>query len=81
MKYGAEPLSGYKPGGYHPVHLGDKFHGNRFIVVHKLGWGSYSTIWLARDTAAPEPYVKASCFIFSTTLIYGYFTGGVLHSR
>lgn len=51
--YGAESFSGYEPGGYHPVHLGDKFHGNRYIIVHKLGWGSYSTMtWLARDTAA-----------------------------
>jgi hypothetical protein len=54
---GAEPLSGYKAGGYHPVHLGDKLCGGRYKVLHKLGWGSYATIWLARDCAALEPYV------------------------
>lgn len=43
-----ECLEEYKPGGYHPVHLGDRFH-NRYEVVHKLGHGTYSTIWLARD--------------------------------
>ena len=54
---GAEPLSGYKYGGYHPVHLGDKLHGDRFTILHKLGWGSYATIWLARDSAVLEPCV------------------------
>ncbi|KAE8368145.1 kinase-like domain-containing protein [Aspergillus caelatus] len=38
----------YEPGGYHPVKIGDYFH-NRYRVVHKLGHGTYSTIWLARD--------------------------------
>ena len=37
----------YKPGGYHPVHLGDIYQ--RYKVIHKLGFGSYSTVWLARD--------------------------------
>lgn len=45
-----EPVSRYRPGGYHPVHIGDKFHENRFTILHKLGWGSYATIWLAKDT-------------------------------
>ena len=38
----------YRPGGYHPVELGDKFY-NRYVVEHKLGYGGYSTVWLARD--------------------------------
>ena len=38
----------YEPGGYHPVELGDKFS-NRYVVEHKLGYGGYSTVWLARD--------------------------------
>jgi hypothetical protein len=57
MMIGAEPLSGYKCGGYHPVHLGDKLYGDRFTILHKLGWGSYATIWLARDSAVLEPCV------------------------
>ncbi|KAL4803353.1 kinase-like domain-containing protein [Aspergillus unguis] len=40
----------YEPDGYHPVHIGDFFH-NRYRVVHKLGHGTFSTIWLARDEA------------------------------
>ncbi|KAI6088054.1 kinase-like domain-containing protein [Hypoxylon rubiginosum] len=43
-----ERLERYVPGGYHPVHIGDQFH-NRYRVLHKLGHGSYSTTWLARD--------------------------------
>ncbi|PWY89710.1 kinase-like protein [Aspergillus sclerotioniger CBS 115572] len=43
-----EKLERYREGGYHPVAIGDRFHG-RYRVVHKLGHGSYSTIWLARD--------------------------------
>jgi hypothetical protein len=43
-----EMLERYRPGGYHPVRIGDHLH-NRYEVVQKLGYGSYSTIWLARD--------------------------------
>ena len=44
-----ERLEMYQSGGYHPVAIGDKLH-DRYRVVDKLGHGSYSTIWLARDT-------------------------------
>ncbi|KAF7377454.1 hypothetical protein MSAN_00167100 [Mycena sanguinolenta] len=39
----------YKLGGYHPVSIGDSFSNNRYVVVRKLGWGHFSTVWLARD--------------------------------
>lgn len=45
---GVERLENYRTGGYHPVEIGDNFCG-RYRVVHKLGYGSYSTTWLARD--------------------------------
>jgi hypothetical protein len=40
---GVERLGGYRPGGYHPIKIGAHFH-NRYRVVYKLGYGSYSTI-------------------------------------
>lgn len=45
---GAEPFFRYGPGGYHPVAIGDNL-GGRYHVLNKLGHGSYSTVWLARD--------------------------------
>jgi serine/threonine-protein kinase SRPK3 len=39
----------YVKGGYHPVHVGDKFSDGRYLIVRKLGWGHFSTVWLARD--------------------------------
>ena len=44
-----EDLEGYMPGGYHPTLIGDTFCSGRYTIVHKLGFGGYSTIWLARD--------------------------------
>lgn len=49
LLYNQEKLESYRPGGYHPVTLGDTFKDDRYEVVHKLGWGGFSTVWLARD--------------------------------
>eukprot|EP01063_Lacrimia_lanifica_P010537 TRINITY_DN17277_c0_g1_i1.p1 TRINITY_DN17277_c0_g1~~TRINITY_DN17277_c0_g1_i1.p1 ORF type:complete len:1165 (+),score=235.74 TRINITY_DN17277_c0_g1_i1:170-3664(+) len=38
----------YCPGGYHRVTLGDVYDG-RYEVLTKLGWGQFSTVWLAHD--------------------------------
>ncbi|KKZ60727.1 hypothetical protein EMCG_04607 [[Emmonsia] crescens] len=32
------------------VSLGDKFNDERYIALRKLGYGQYSTVWLARDS-------------------------------
>ncbi|EFJ18050.1 hypothetical protein SELMODRAFT_53092, partial [Selaginella moellendorffii] len=40
----------YKRGGYHPVCIGDSFSGGRYVVQRKVGWGHFSTVWLAWDT-------------------------------
>lgn len=44
-----EDLEDYRPGGYHPVRIGDDFNDGRYTIVRKLGWGHFSTVWLARD--------------------------------
>ena len=57
-----EDMSMYKMGGYHPVTLGDTFsnipnsRAPRYRVLHKLGHGSFSTVWIAQDLAH-EKYV------------------------
>lgn len=38
----------YCPGGYHSVYIGEIFN-DRYKVLCKLGYGLYSTVWLARD--------------------------------
>jgi serine/threonine-protein kinase SRPK3 len=45
-----ESLKDYCAGGYHPVHVGEKFKDGRYEVVRKLGWGHFSTVWLAKDS-------------------------------
>ncbi|RDI86973.1 hypothetical protein Vi05172_g3207 [Venturia inaequalis] len=45
----AEPLHRYRRGGYHPISLGDLLKDGRYRIMHKLGWGGYSTVWAARD--------------------------------
>ncbi|KAK3366762.1 kinase-like domain-containing protein [Lasiosphaeria ovina] len=44
----AEDPNLYRPGGFHPVLLGDVLD-DRFRVVHKLGCGGQATVWLCRD--------------------------------
>ena len=44
-----EDVERYRSGGFHPIHLGDTLKGGRYRVLHKLGHGGFSTVWLARD--------------------------------
>ncbi|XP_035838674.1 serine/threonine-protein kinase spk-1 isoform X2 [Helianthus annuus] len=45
-----EDFDSYRKGGYHAVRVGDSFASGRFIAQRKLGWGQFSTVWLAYDT-------------------------------
>ncbi|RCH87835.1 serine/threonine protein kinase, CMGC group [Rhizopus stolonifer] len=44
-----EDRKDYCKGGYHPVHVGDKYKEGQYVVIRKLGWGHFSTVWLIRD--------------------------------
>ena len=43
-----EGMPDYKIGGYHPVHVGEILL-DRYIIIQKLGWGHFSTVWLTKD--------------------------------
>ncbi|TRZ02975.1 hypothetical protein DNTS_004982 [Danionella cerebrum] len=43
-----EDPNDYCKGGYHHVKVGDLFN-RRYHVIRKLGWGHFSTVWLALD--------------------------------
>ncbi|KAF4388075.1 hypothetical protein F8388_014758 [Cannabis sativa] len=45
-----EGTEDYRRGGYHAVRVGDAFKSGRYVVQSKLGWGHFSTVWLAWDT-------------------------------
>ncbi|RMZ75173.1 hypothetical protein DV738_g5623, partial [Chaetothyriales sp. CBS 135597] len=45
-----EDSEDYCKGGYHPVHVGETYNNGRYVVIRKLGWGHFSTVWLSRDT-------------------------------
>lgn len=45
-----EGTEDYRRGGYHAVRVGDSFKNGTYVVQSKLGWGHFSTVWLAWDT-------------------------------
>lgn len=42
--YTTERFENYRPGGYHPVSIGDELHNSRYRILHRLYHGLYSTI-------------------------------------
>lgn len=44
----AEPINYYNTNWYCPIYLGEVLN-NRYIVENKLGWGGFSTVWMAYD--------------------------------
>ena len=58
-----EEIENYCPGGFHPINIEDEIEG-RYKVVHKLGNGGFSAVWLARDKLA-ERYVALKIIVAS----------------
>lgn len=50
-----EYVEEYQPGGLHPINIGDTFSKGRYKIIHKLGHGGSSTIWMARDCLQDAP--------------------------
>lgn len=57
-----ENFEDYAVGGFHPTVIGDTFHNGRYEVAHKLGFGGFSTVWLARDNHL-ERYVSLKIMV------------------
>jgi serine/threonine-protein kinase SRPK3 len=64
-----EPFERYTAEGYYPVRIGDPFFSSRCYIVHKLGHGASSTIWLARD----EHLIKYVAIKFAVSELDGPF--------
>jgi len=56
-----ERIPGYDPKRFLAVNPGDLLN-NRYKIVVKVGWGTTSTVWLARDT---QRYVLAPLDAYS----------------
>jgi hypothetical protein len=52
-----EDVQDYRQGGYHSIYLGDYLQNGRFMIFRKLGYRSYSTVWLAKDQMLVIPLV------------------------
>ena len=46
-----EGEDGYKQGGYHPVSVGEVYN-DKYVILRKLGWGHFSTVWMVYDRCA-----------------------------
>lgn len=50
-----EDLPDYKENGYHPMHIGEILD-SRYLILRKLGWGHFSTVWLAFSLSDKKLY-------------------------
>lgn len=62
-----EELPDYRADRFYPVQLGEVFH-DRYQVITKLGFGSSSTTWLARDLKVHQ-YVALKVYV-RTSLVH-----------
>ena len=64
-----EDINNYKKGGYHYVSIGDVFN-ERYTIEKKLGWGEYSTVWMASDKEVSDnhPFKLVALKIIKSSL-------------
>lgn len=62
-----EGTEDYRRGGYHAVRVGDSFKQGTYVVQSKLGWGHFSTVWLAWDEAhSVRNLTSRDIFVFNS---------------
>ena len=64
-----EEIQLYQPDGFHPVSIGDIYANGRYKILHKLGYGGSSTVWLARDL---RPHPGDSDTLVALKVLSGY---------
>jgi len=50
-----EDLTDYRPDGYHVAHIGEIID-SKYVLLKKLGWGHFSTVWLAFKLSDKQLY-------------------------
>jgi len=50
-----ESLEDFKTDGFHPTHIGEIID-SKYIILKKLGWGHFSTVWLAYKLSDKQLY-------------------------
>jgi serine/threonine protein kinase len=66
---GDEDADSYKPGGYHPVEIGEVYH-KRYQIVEKMGWGHFSTVWLCLDLHVQKASPSKDSTVAATRPLY-----------
>ena len=68
-----EGTNDYSYEGYHVVRLGDSFKNGIYVVQRNLGWGHFSTVWLAWDLQESvfyQPFCLYFVWLFNYVLEY-----------
>ena len=50
-----EDFEDYRVDGYHPAHIGEIID-SKYVILKKLGWGHFSTVWLAFKLSDKQLY-------------------------
>jgi serine/threonine protein kinase len=48
-------LEDFEVNGYHPAHVGEIID-SKYVLLKKLGWGHFSTVWLAFKLSDKQLY-------------------------
>jgi hypothetical protein len=61
MSDGVEKVAGYQMGGFCPISIGQILD-DQYEIIAKLGYGGYSTVWMAKDRFVRFSHPGSSVF-------------------